>query len=337
MPVTIHDVAALAGVSPATVSRALRDRPHVATATRTRVLRAAELLDYVVDPSARSLAVGRTNAIGVVVPTIGRWAHARTLEVVTDVAAAGDVDVLPIVTTTAVARRIAVSSHPVRRRVDGFVLVEAPLPAVEVARLAAGRPVVSIGGFDDDGTLDDTADQVTSADAAGVASAVDHLVALGHRRVVLMEDAAGPTTDARRGAWARHMRRAGLVASDQDVVAAQPTATGGAAAMVLLLEAPDPASSILAASDEMALGAMEVARSRGLAVPDDLSVIGFDDQPLSQYIGLTTVRRDVARMARTATSWLLDRLESGDAEATSPRAIEVGTSLVVRSTTAARS
>lgn len=299
MPVTIDDVATLAGVSTATVSRALRGLDHVADHTRQRVARAAELLDYVVDPAARSLAAGHTNTLGVVIPTIGRWAHARMLEVITDVAAEADMDVLPLVTTTAAAQRLAVPSHPFRRRVDGLVIVEAPMDHVAVARLSEGRPVVTVGV-----TVEDV-DMIASDDRVGVAAAVAHLAGLGHRRIALLDHPTTSETSPRRAGWLAGMDRAGLAVAADDLVESQPTATGGAAAMTLLLERPHPPTAVVAASDEMALAAMEVARSRGIDVPGRLSVVGCDDQPLSQYIGLTTVRRDVATVARRATDWVV--------------------------------
>lgn len=334
MPVTLEDVAILADVSTATVSRALRGLPNVAEATRRRVVRAAELLGYVADPAARSLAAGRTNAIGVVIPTLGRWAHARMVEVITDVAAEADMDVLPLVTTTAAARRLAMPSHPFRRRVDGFIVVEAPLSAAEVAQLAEGRPVVTVGV-----AVEET-DRVASDDRAGVVEAVAYLVDHGHRDIALLDTSGAGEDGQRLVGWREATAAAGLDARDDLVVESQPTTTGGAAAMGLLLDAPGRPTAIVAASDEMALGALEVARSRGLRVPEDLSVIGFDDQPVAQYIGLTTIRRDVAAVARHAARWVVtdvasmgDRSPAARRDPGSVRTRVVDTTLVVRAST----
>lgn len=340
VPATIDDVAALAGVSTATVSRALRDLPNVAPATRDKVRRAAELLDYVADPAASALAAGRTNAIGLVVPTIGRWAHARLLEVVQDRAGEAGLDVLPVSLTSPAAREFFLARHPFRRRVDGLLVAEVPLDSADVARLTEGRPLVAIGLV-----LDDV-DTVMADEAAGIAAATEHLLTLGHRDIAFIgasgEDDRLVSPGQRRRAFVDALATAGVVDASHRVVESQGSATGGAAAATLLLEEPEPPTAVIAASDEMALGAMEVARARGLALPAQLSVVGVDDQPLAQYVGLTTVHRDIAALGRIATDWLLGRLavehastaSSGPREPGPARRRVVATSLVVRSSTA---
>ena len=338
MPATIDDVARLAGVSSATVSRALRGLPNVAPATRDRVQRAANLLDYVADPAAAALAAGRTDTIGVVLPTIGRWAHARILEVVSDRATAAALDVLPVMVTSPAARDFFLTTHPFRRRVDGLVVAEVPLEAPDVLRLSEGRPVVTIGL-----RLDDV-DTVEADERAGIAAAASHLVHLGHTRITFVGGAEGIATmvgpRSRRRGFEDALAMAGLAVTSESVVETQPTATGGAAAMTLLLEEPTPPTAVITGSDEMALGAMEVARSRGLTIPGDLSVVGVDDQPIAQYVGLTTVQRDVTAMAATAATWLLERIVEARAAAPAagapprgPRRRVVPTTLVVRRTT----
>ncbi len=332
VPATIDDVAQLAGVSTATVSRALRGLPNVAPVTRERVARAASLLDYIPDPAASALAAGRTDAIGVVVPTIGRWGHARILEVVSDIATRAGLDILPVMLASPAARDFFLDAHPFRRRVDGLVVAEVPLDVADVARLAEGRPVATIG-------LDlDDVDTVVADEAGGVAAATTHLLGLGHERITFIGDTESTATlvgpRLRREGFESALVRAGHSLSAGHVVETQPTPTGGAAAMTLLLEGPRPPTAVITASDEMALGAMEVARARGLTIPGDLSVVGLDDQPIAQYVGLTTVARDVTRMATVAADWLVARV-AADADAAElapipPRHRTVATSLVVR-------
>lgn len=333
VPATIDDVAQLAGVSSATVSRALRGLPNVAPATRDRVVRAANLLDYVADPAASALAAGRTRTIGVVLPTIGRWGHARILEVVTDQAAAASLDVLPVMLTSPAARDFFLTTHPFRRRVDGLVVAEVPLEAADVLRLSEGRPVVTIGL-----RLEDV-DTVEADERSGIAAAATHLLGLGHTKITFIGGAEGTATlvgpRSRRHGFEEALAAAGVAITEASIVETQPTATGGAAAMTLLLEEPEPPTAVITASDEMALGAMEVARSRGLSIPGDLSVVGVDDQPIAQYVGLTTVQRDVTTMAMTAARWLVERIEANrrdDAvgDALPPRRRVVPATLVVR-------
>lgn len=333
MPATIADVAALAGVSTATVSRALRDLPNVAAGTREKIRRAADLLDYVADPAASALAAGRTSTLGLVVPGVGRWSHARMLEVMQDVAIAAGYDVLPITVSSEAARDSVLSRHPFRRRVDGLVVAEVPLGEGEVSRLAEGRPVAAIG-LDLDGI-----DTVCADEFAGIVAATRHLVALGHRDIAFVGAASGDdhlvAPASRRAGFVAALDEGGLAHPDHRLVESQLSATGGAAAMSLLLDEPDPPTAVIVASDEMALGAMEVARLRGLDVPRDLSVVGVDDQPVAQFVGLTTVRRNVPRLAQMACQWVLERLGDPDAAALAPRHVVVATDLVKRSSTSA--
>ncbi|MBY5160911.1 LacI family DNA-binding transcriptional regulator [Salsipaludibacter albus] len=329
MPATIDDVAALAGVSTATVSRALRGLPNVAVATREKVQRAADLLDYVADPAASALAAGRTATLGLVVPGMGRWAHARMLEVVQDRAGAAGYDVLPVTLASAAAREFFLTRHPFRRRVDGLVVAEVPLDGAELLRLGEGRPVAAIG-------LDaPEVDTVVADDARGIAEATTHLLSLGHVDIAFIgggsSDARLVAPAARRSAFTSTLATAGIEEVVHRVVESQASSTGGAAALSLLLDEVDPPTAVIVASDEMALGAMEVARSRGLDLPGDLSVVGVDDQPVAQFVGLTTVHRDVARMAARACDWVLERLDGSDVPA---RHEVVATSLVKRGSTA---
>lgn len=329
MPATIDDVAALAGVSTATVSRALRGLPNVAASTREKVRRAADLLDYVADPAASALAAGRTATLGLVVPDMGRWAHARMLEVVQDRAAAAAHDVLPVTLASEAAREFFLTRHPFRRRVDGLVVAEVPLDGAELLRLGEGRPVAAIG------LAATEVDTVVADDARGITEATTHLLGLGHTDIAFI---GGGSTDGRlvaptlrRAAFSATMAETGTDEIPHRVVESQPSAIGGAAAMSLLLDEVSPPTAVIVASDEMALGAMEVARSRGLSLPGDLSIVGVDDQPVAQFVGLTTVRRDVARMAARACDWVLERLAGFEGD---PRHEQVATSLVQRGSTA---
>lgn len=332
MPATIDDVATLAGVSTATVSRALRGLPNVAQDTRRKVRRAADMLDYVADPAASALAAGRTGTIGLVVPGVGRWAHARMLEQVQDAAIEAGHDVLPVTVSTPAVRDYVLTRHPFRRRVDGLVVAEVPMDQGEVARLGEGRPLATIG------LVLEGVDTVQADEYGGVAAATRHLVALGHRDIAFVGSSTADerlvAPAARRAAFAETLAAAGLAHPDHRMVESQLSSTGGAAAMSLLLDEPEPPTAVIVASDEMALGALEVARLRGLSLPGDLSVVGIDDQPVAQFVGLTTVKRDVAKLARTACGWVLERLTDPTAAAGPARHEVVRTSLVQRGSTA---
>lgn len=241
-------------------------------------------------------------------------------------------DVLPITLSAPAVRDSILSRHPFRRRVDGVVVCEVPFDDAEVTRLAEGRPAAAIG------LSTTTVDTVGVDEYGGIVAATRHLVALGHRDIAFVGSSAADdrlvAPAARRGGFLSALADAGLPHLEHRLVESPLSATGGAAAMSLLLDEVDPPSAVIMASDEMALGAMEVARLRGLSVPDDLSLVGVDDQPVAQFVGLTTVRRDVAQLARVACGWVLGRLADPAVADLPPRHRVVRTQLVKRGSTA---
>lgn len=327
---TIADVAARAGVSVATVSRALRDLPNVAPATRERVRAAADELRYVSDPWASRLASGRSSTIGLVVPTLDRWIYARLLAAAQGAAAAAGLDVLPVTVSRADAAADLLQKFAGSKRVDGLLVVDAPTAGPYVREVVtAGVPVVTIG-LAAPGVSSLLVDNVAAARVA-----VEHLLALGHRRIATiggLDDDAGLFTvpvDRRRG-YLDACAAAGVEPDPAQCVGAEVSLAGGALAMQELLAHHEPPTAVFAQADEMAIGALQVARDAGLRVPEDLSIVGFDDHEVAAYLGLTTIRQDVHTMGRRATHVLLRHLR-GDLH--EPAAVEVGTRLIVRATT----
>lgn len=326
---TIADVAARAGVSVATVSRALRDLPNVAPATRAKVRAAADELRYVGDPWASRLASGRSSTVGLVVPTLDRWFYARILAAVQAVAADGGYDVLPV---TAAGPGVAglLDQLAGRKRVDGLLVVDAPSAGPYVQEVvAAGVPVVTVG-LAVPGVSSLLVDNVAAARGA-----VQHLLELGHRRIATiggLDDGAGLFTvpvDRRRG-YLDACAAAGVDPDPSQCVGAQVSFAGGAVAMQELLAQDDPPTAVFAQADEMAIGALQVARDAGLRVPEDLSIVGFDDHEVAAYVGLTTVRQDVSAIGRRAAHVLLRHLRGDLRE---PAETDAATRLIVRRTT----
>ena len=329
---TIGDVARRADVSVATVSRALRGLPNVAPSTRTRVLQAAEELQYVSNPSASQLAGGRSLTVGLVVPMLGQWYYSRVFTGVEGVVGAAGYDVMPFTLSGPGGVSRFVESLPFRRRVDGLVLVDAPLDDDQIAVVrAAGATLVTMG------LLIDGVAGLAVDNLAAARLAVGHLTGLGHERIALIGGAdddpfrfAAPV-DRRRG----YQEALAAAAIDDDpalVVAGNFSLEGGAEAMHQLLTLDEPPTAVFAGSDEMAIGAMQVARDAGLRVPEELSIVGIDDHDVSEYIGLTTIRQDVVAQGERAAQLLLEQL---DPEHVQPPAHERHpTRLVVRRTTA---
>jgi DNA-binding LacI/PurR family transcriptional regulator len=306
----IDAVAKLAGVSTATVSRALRGLPNVSAETRARVLAAAGELDYVMSPSASRLASGQTRSIGVVSPYLGRWYFGQVLSGAEEVLRAAGYDVLLFALPDDGARQAFFARMPLRRRVDGVLILTLPLDEAEMAQLGAlGLPLASVGipgrGISSVGIDDE----------AGARTAVNHLVNLGHERIALIGGGSEPlhftVPHDRLAGYRGALADAGLPVLPGYEMDGQFTFVGGEAAMAGLLALPDPPTAVFAESDEMAVGAMRAVRQAGLSVPDDVSIVGFDDHELATMMDLTTVAQPVHDQGRIAAQMLLDRIGGG--------------------------
>lgn len=328
---TIKDVAEAAGVSIATVSRALHGLPRVSEATRQRVLAAAADLRYVASPSAASLASGQTNAIGVVAPFVNRWFFAAIVHSAEERLRRAGYDLLLYsLGTDAEERRRAFSGTLLRKRVDAVLVLGLHPTEEEVAALSAAGGPVAIVGKDVPGWA-----SVRIDDRAAARSAVRHLIDLGHRRIGFIGgEADDPLHSAlpgdRQAGYRTELAAAGLPADPGLEVAGGFTVSGGHEAATRLLALPERPSALFAASDEMAMGAVQAARRAGLRVPQDVSVIGIDDHEMAELMDLTTVAQPVAAQGVLAAEMLLAAL--ADPERPRP-AVVVPTELVVRGTT----
>ena len=310
---TIEDVAAAAGVSVATVSRALRGLPNVAFSTREHVRRIADGLAYRADPAASRLAAGRSSAIAVAVPMLNGWYFSQVVAGAEAVCTEAGYDLIVLgVTGDAVRRTLLDSNASIHRRVDGLVVVDIALTDADVATLAdSGLRVVTVGGSTD------RFPSVGIDDVAVGDIATSHLVALGHRRIALV---AGQPEDAlhfhvpnlRRQGYVRALRRAGLVPEPRLEVGGDFSVIGGRDAMAALLELDDPPTAVFAMSDEMAFGALLAAKERGIDVPGDVSIVGVDDHDLALVVGLTTVRQVVPDHGSRAARLVVDQLRGVD-------------------------
>ena len=305
----IVDVAAQAGVSTATVSRALRGVDRVSPATRDRVLAAAALLNYVASPTAASLASGRTGVVAVLAPFLSRWFFAKVLDGVESRLRDEGLHVLLFnVGTTRSSRSLLLDRRLLRRRVDAVLAVSCDLEPPEVALVAAlNVPVVTVG-VDAGGW-----DLVGIDDVRAGHDAMAHLLALGHRDVAYIggdrvRDVHVATAVSRLEGAQKAAAEVGAPAPPEHV--GDWTVVGGLAVGQELLGRPDRPTAVFAASDEMAIGVVLAARRLGLRVPEDLSVIGVDDHELAFTHELTTVRQPVDELGTSAAGLLVDHLRT---------------------------
>jgi LacI family transcriptional regulator len=330
--VTIREIADLAGVSIATVSRVLNGREDVSLETRETVQRVIREHGYMANRSARGLSAGRTGLVGVLVPLVHPAYFSSILAGAAEALYEQDMRLLLSPTLHLHDREVSLLDRITHGTTDGALLV---LPEESSSELTAlldqGYDFVVVDPRD---PLDERVPAVSAAHASGADQAMRHLLELGHRRIGAI---TGPafwvaTKDRLRGYQAA-LAAAGLMPQPELVVQADFEIPGGVAAAERLLALPEPPTAIFAFNDNLAIGAIRAARARGLRVPEDLSVVGFDDIEYATVVSpaLTTVRQPLAEMGRMAVSMLVRLLERQRFETLH---VELGTRLVVRDSTA---
>ena len=332
--VTIYDVASKAGVSISTVSKVLSSSPRVNKVTREKVLTAIKQLNYVPSLAARGIASGRTSIIGLVSPyTPLQLLHDPHLQGnlcgIEEILNEHDYALL-----IATAKREHESSSSYERLlrsnyIDGAVVMETQeskspdlhrqLSQQRYPWVILGYPVGMVPSY-----------CVHADDLQGAQRMTEHLISLGHRRIGVIEvkDSAYASEERVRG-FRQMLTHKGLPYDKSLVVASSDwTSEAGYEVVPKLLERPDRPTAIFAVNDRMALGVLQWARERGLRVPEDLSVVGFDDIPaaITSFPPLTTIRQPSIQMGHEAIKLLFKLLEGG----TTASRVVVNTDLVVR-------
>ncbi|WP_149181969.1 LacI family DNA-binding transcriptional regulator [Streptomyces sp. TRM49041] len=331
MTTSITDVAKASGVSASTVSRALRGQPGVSEEVRAKIVHIAASLGYTASRNASGLASRRTLTVGVLTPFVGRWFFGRVIESVEKKLSASGYDLLLYNVGSAEARERFFTAMPARKRVDALLSLLVLTEDEATSLRSLGVPLVSVVGGPRPGFA-----TVGINDRAGARMAVRHLVNLGHRRIALI--GTGPTAPMhwttpieRRRAYMETLEEAGIPFDPELEVDGEYTVAGGERAMIRLLTAVRPPTAVFAQSDEMAMGALRALRRLGLRVPEDMSLVGFDDHELAEVVGLTTVAQPVAAQGAAAARILLDRISNPDAD--EPEFVELPVELVARETT----
>ena len=304
----IYDVAEKAQVSIATVSRVLNAPERVRDTTRERVLAAIDELRFVpkADASARARKVpGR---IAVVAPFFTYPSFTQRLHGVAAALADSAYDLAIYVIDSSARRDSYMGSFALNRRVDGLIVMALPFDdrvarhlqanGVETVLIELGRPPFASIEIDD---------------PAGGGMAARHFLETGHQRCAFVGDGdlpdyAVPTSDWRLQGYRQVLAAAGVPLPDCYIARAPHGLEPGRRLAHQLLDLPVPPTAIFAASDTQALGVLKAARERGIRVPQDLAVIGFDDLPVADYVGLTTIRQPLEESGRLAVDLLLARL-----------------------------
>lgn len=303
---TIDDVAREAGVSTATVSRALRKHPYVAESTRLRVMSAVEQLHYVANASAARLASGQSRTVGLITPQLTTWYTSELMVGVEEVLTQARFDLLIGTANPASRERIFLGDARFEQRVDGVILVDVFCGEDGALRLEAlDTPIVVLG---------EPLRRVTSVSVdneRGGRIAAQHLIDLGHRRIALV---GGYTlldvvSSERASGFRSVLADVGITIPDAYLRDGDFSIVGGHRAMRALLALPDPPTAVFFMSDEMAFGAIRAIRESGLRLGHDVSVVGFDDHTVSESIGLTTVRQPVRDIGRVGARLMLDILD----------------------------
>lgn len=323
---TLEDVAQRAGCSRALVSIVMRDAVGASELTRERVKQAADEIGYRPDPHAQRLRRHRSKLVGVTFAA-GQEFHADVVDSLYVATEALGYDVVLSAVTPHHDEARAVRTL-VDDRCEGLVLIGPQISTRRLSELASRIPVVVVA------RRTRGVDAVRSDDVAGAVLGVDHLVGLGHRRIVYLDGGRAPGAAERLRGYRRAVRAVGL---PELIEAGGLTERDGADAASSLLAADELPDAVFAFNDRCALGVMDVLIRSGVSVPQQVSVMGFDDSPLAglTHISLTTIRQDCVALAGAAVARLVERLE-GTLEAPDVIDVVCEPTLVVRGSTIPR-
>lgn len=321
---TMDDVAQHAGVSRALVSLVMRDSPRVSDHSRQKVLASAAELDYRPNVWARNLASGQTNTIGVMLNDLHNPFFAGLAEGVAEAATENGMEILMTSGWKREAGENAAMETLMNLRADGIVIGAARFGTEVFTEVAQQIPTVAVANFH----KPDSMDTICNDEAYGSELVVEHLTSLGHERIVHIDAGNAPGAPQRRRGFSSAMAERGLAPiifeGDFDEESARK-------ASVEILKLKHPPTAIFAANDLAASGVIAHLRSVGIRIPDDVSVVGYDDTVLAGLgaISLTTINQPLRLYGRRAAELLIERI-NGREEA---KHEFIRPSLVVRSTT----
>lgn len=324
---SVADVARLAGVSPQTVSRVANGSDQVRPATRNKVLDAMEALGYAPNIAARALRVGKFGSLGLVTQDLSRTGEAYILDAIVHAGRSEGLSINLLDIESSAGHSVEQAVYQLSNQsVDGVIIIRTKTDTAGSLQLPRTLPVVV-----SDNTLIGQYPSVTTDEAQGVKAAVEHLLELGHETVFHL---AGPEdstpADIRMQSWREALAAGGR--EIPDVRRGDWTFQAGVDAASWVVEDPR-ITAVFAANDEMAIGLLKGLSDRGVSVPESVSVVGFDDIPVSQYLSapLTTVRQDFDALGEALVDSITEVIDTGNVHGPRHRSIPV--ELVVRDTT----
>ncbi len=328
----IVEIAKRAGVSPATVSRALRGMHHVNERTRKKIIEAAQELDYPIRPDLLPRSEGgKTNTIGVIAPFISRWYFSQAIAGAEQALREAGMDLLLYNFAQVEARQRVFQQKKLVGKVDGLIVISLPPTEKEFDQiLGLGIPVALLG------TADSRCSSVSIDDVEGAEVATEHLIEKGHREIAIMAGQIekdynfNVSSDRKRG-FLQTLARNGLDFNPAFELTANFDSHTAELAMDELLTRKKLPTAIFCESDEMAFGVLQSLRKKGLRVPEDISVIGYDNHEYSNVLGLTTIAQPVQFLGQLAATQIMAKIEKSESQLAQ---IKVPTNLVVRDSVA---
>lgn len=328
--ITIVDVAAATKVSYGTVSRVINNDIHVKPETRERVLRTMAQLNYVVNRQAQKLAGGHSNIIGLLVPDLGTGYIGEIIRGIDAELAITGYDLMLYTTHRTAAKEAGYVSTLAQDMVDGLLLVLPRNPVDYTGTLTRSKfPFVLI---DHQGTGEHCT-AVGATNWQGAFNAADYLIRMGHKRIGFITGSLdlGAAIDRLEG-FKTALRTHHIPFDPKLIFEGTFAQSDGYTGACRFLELSQPPTAIFASNDVMAMSVIDAVREHGLRVPEDISILGFDDIPQASQIrpALTTVRQPLEQMGRVATQMLLEILKHPDSK---PDRIELPTQLIIRDST----
>lgn len=331
---TIRDVARKAGVGLGTVSRVINGSPSVSDVTRQRVMDVIKELNFVPSPTARRLSLGKTLTISVIVPFFTRPAEMERLRGIQNKVAESDYDLIIYNVENTLQRDAYMRQIPRRERTDGVIIISLSPRNEDIPYLLhAGIPIVLVDANHPSLSM---LNRVIVDDVDGGRKATQHLIDLGHRRIGLISDyLVDPlnftSSRDRYQGYRQSLEEAGIPFIPEYHRQGEHGRTQAYRMTLELLSLSRPPTAIFATSDTQAMGVLQAARDLGLNVPRDISVIGYDDIEVAEYLGLSTIRQLLFKTGQRGVELLLDILNQPQLQ---PVCEVMPTELVVRGTTA---